>query len=364
MKVLMLCWRDSTHPQGGGSERYLERVAEYLAAHGHQVTYRSAKHPGALRKQQRNGVTYIRAGGKFGVYLRAQLAIVLQRYRDVDVVIDTQNGVPFFARLFTTKPVILLTHHCHREQWPVAGPVLSRIGWWLESVVSPRVHRSTATVTVSQPSADELAQLGVPSITIIRNGIDPVPAAPQGVEKSHPHRLVTLCRLVPHKNIEHALDVLAAIDNTHLDIIGSGWWEDELKAYAVDLGVDHRVTFHGHVSETRKHQLLDGADIHLLPSRKEGWGLAVIEAAQHGVPTVGYHSSRGLQDSIIDGTTGLLVDNKAQLITSTRCLLDDAALRHRLGDAARIRATTFSWEKTGEQWEKLLEKTVAPPTGS
>jgi len=65
-------------------------------------------------------LTVLHAGGKFGVYLRAQLAIVLQRYRDVDVVIDTQNGVPFFARLFTTKPVILLTHHCHREQWPSA----------------------------------------------------------------------------------------------------------------------------------------------------------------------------------------------------------------------------------------------------
>ena len=57
MKVLMLCWRDSTHPQGGGSERYLERVAEYLAARGHQVIYRSAKHSGAPRKQQHNAVT-------------------------------------------------------------------------------------------------------------------------------------------------------------------------------------------------------------------------------------------------------------------------------------------------------------------
>ena len=48
-----------------------------------------------------------------------------------------------------------------------------------------------------------------------------------------------------------------------------------------------------------------------MPSRKEGWGLAVIEAAQHGVPTVGYRSSKGLTDSIVDGVTGLLVGGES-----------------------------------------------------
>ena len=49
MKILLLCWRDTTHPQGGGSERYLERVGEYLAAQGHEVIYRTAKHTDAPR---------------------------------------------------------------------------------------------------------------------------------------------------------------------------------------------------------------------------------------------------------------------------------------------------------------------------
>ncbi len=45
MKILLLCWRDSTHPQGGGSERYLERVGEYLAAQGHEVRVQVAGVP-------------------------------------------------------------------------------------------------------------------------------------------------------------------------------------------------------------------------------------------------------------------------------------------------------------------------------
>src|SRR5699024_146536 len=40
LKILLLCWRDTTHPQGGGSERYLERVGEFLADQGHEVVFR------------------------------------------------------------------------------------------------------------------------------------------------------------------------------------------------------------------------------------------------------------------------------------------------------------------------------------
>src|SRR5690606_34545808 len=71
MKILLLCWRDSTHPQGGGSERYLERVGEYLARQGHEVVYRTAGHTDAPRRSHRNGVRYSRSGGKFTVYPRA-----------------------------------------------------------------------------------------------------------------------------------------------------------------------------------------------------------------------------------------------------------------------------------------------------
>ncbi len=55
--------------------------------------------------------------------------------------------------------------------------------------------------------------------------------------------------------------------------------------------------------------MLQRSWVHVLPSRKEGWGLAVVEAAQHGVPTIGYRASGGLTDSIVDGVTGMLVDD-------------------------------------------------------
>ena len=355
MKILLLCWRDSTHPQGGGSERYLERVGEYLAAHGHEVVFRTARHMNAAKRERRNGVLYSRAGAKFSVYPRALLALLLggRDMRGVDVVVDTHNGIPFFARLATRAPVVVLTHHCHREQWPVAGPVLARLGWFLESRVVPALYRENTWVTVSEASKRDLEKLGIYGARIIENGVDPLPEHVPTLEREADVHLVTLSRLVPHKQIEHAMDTVARIPGALLDVIGSGWWESHLREYARAHGVEDRVRFRGQVTEDYKHALLARADVHLMPSRKEGWGLAVMEAAQHGVPTVGY--AFGLQDSVIDGKTGLLVQREAELTQAVRELVEDAALRARLGDAARALAATFSWEATGARFEELLQ---------
>ncbi|MEU1208956.1 glycosyltransferase family 4 protein [Nocardia sp. NPDC005825] len=369
-EVLLLCWRDTGHPQGGGSERYLEQVGAQLAARGVKVTLRTAGYPGAARRESVNGIEISRGGGRFTVYPRALAAIALGRAGlgplkglRPDAVIDTQNGIPFFARTVTAAPTVVLVHHGHREQWPVAGKLVGRIGWWIESRLSPRVHRGDQYLTVSLPSAEELTALGVdaPRIAVVRNGAEPIPeCVPAGDESARtPHpSIVVLSRLVPHKQIEDAMAAVAglrdSIPGLHLDVVGGGWWDENLRAHARELGIADAVTFHGHVDEDEKHRLLARAWVHVLPSRKEGWGLAVIEAAQHGVPTVGYRSSRGLTDSVVDGVTGLLVDDSAQLTAAVGELLRDSEARTVLGEKARARAREFSWEQTGNGVYEVL----------
>jgi hypothetical protein len=128
--VLLLCWRDIGHPQGGGSEMYLQRIGAQLAASGIAVTLRTARYPGSRRDEVVDGVRISRGGGRFSVYPLALLAMAAARVglgplRHVrpDVVIDTQNGWPFFARLVFGRRVAVLVHHCHRDQcrWPGAG---------------------------------------------------------------------------------------------------------------------------------------------------------------------------------------------------------------------------------------------------
>ncbi len=178
-----------------------------------------------------------------------------------------------------------------------------------------------------------------------------------------PQRLELLSRLVPHKQIEDALDAIAElrkrIPDVHMDVLGGGWWKERLVDHAALLGIADAVTFHGHVDDETKHRVLQCCWVHVLPSRKEGWALAVTEAGQHAVPTVGYRSSGGLTDSIIDGVTGLLVDDHDELVDGIEQLLSDEVLCEQLGAKAQTRSGEFSWRQSADAMRAVLDSVHA-----
>jgi glycosyltransferase involved in cell wall biosynthesis len=358
--VLFLNWRDLSHPEGGGSEKYVHRVAEGLAARGLRVSLFCAAHDRALPDEVVAGVRTVRRGGRFGVYLRGLAHVRRERPR---LVVDVQNGVPFASPLVTRAPVVVLLHHVHREQWPILfGGPLGAVGWWIESRFAPWVYRRCRYVTVSVATAAELAGLGVDPerITVVGNGIDPTPSV-TAAPAERP-RLVTVSRLVPHKRVEHAIDVVARLRDRWpglvLDVVGEGWWDDRLRAHARERGVEDLVRFHGFVDEPTKHDLLARAWVHLCPSVKEGWGLVVTEAAGHRVPTVAYRSAGGLRESVLDGRTGLLVDDLDGMVAAVDRLLGDAPRRAALGAAARIEAARHSWPATSHAFGAVLAESL------
>ena len=364
LRVLLLNWRDLHHPEAGGAERYIVNVAEGLAARGHDVVFRTAAYPGALSDEVIEGVRYVRQGGHYSIYGRALLANLVRRERP-DVVVDVQNGVPYLTPVVRTAPVVNLVHHVHREQWPVVfGPRTARLGWWIESELAPRVYRRTRYVAVSDSTKRELVDLGVDPdrVSIIHNGTDAV--ADADAQRSPRPRVVVLGRLVPQKRVEIALDAVAAlrerVPGIHLDVVGSGWWEPNLRDHVAGLGMEDDVTFHGHVSEAEKHVLLAQAWVHAMPSLKEGWGLVVVEAGVHGTPTVAFRTAGGPADSIRHGETGLLVDDDGSepdveaFTAALESLLTDEEQRERLSREARRWVSRFRWQDCVEAWERLL----------
>jgi glycosyltransferase involved in cell wall biosynthesis len=350
-RLLVLNWRDVWHPEGGGSELYIGEVTRRLHGDGVDVTIFGAHYPGSARREEIDGIRYVRRGGHLTVYLWAALYLVLGRFGRVDHVLEVQNGMPFLARLFSRAKVTVLVHHVHREQWSILHPVLARVGWFMESRVAVRVNRGTSYVAVSEVTRSELVDLGVcaTDITIAWNGLPEAPEHEPRPENQAP-QLVMLVRLVPHKRVEHAMDCVAALRDRfpglHLTVMGSGWWEPQLLQHRTDLGLEDDVTFLGHVSDRTKFEVLSGAWVHLLPSVKEGWGLSIVEAASVGVPSVAYADAGGVCESILDGVTGLLALDEADLVAQVDRLLADPALRRDLGDKARIRSAQFSWQTT------------------
>ena len=358
-KLLILNWRDPWHPEGGGSELYVAEAARRLQESGVRITIFSALYPGAARDEEREGIRYVRRGGHLTVYLWSALFLLTRRFGRLDVVLEVQNGMPFLARLFTRARVAVLVHHVHREQWSILGPVLSRVGWFMESRVAVRVNRGTPYVTVSEVTRSELVDLGVRAkdITIAWNGMPPVPdhvPRPQ----SHAPQLVMLVRLVPHKRVEHAMEAVAALRHRHpglhLTVMGSGWWEPQLLERRAELGLDDSVSFLGHVSNRTKFEVLSEAWVHLLPSVKEGWGLSIVEAAHVGVPSIAYADAGGVRESILDGVTGLLATDLPDLIARVDQLLADGDLRRDLGDKARVRSEQFTWDATAASVASVL----------
>ena len=357
--VLLVNWRDTTHPEGGGSERYVERLAEGLAPRGYRVLIQCAAHERAPEGEWVSGVRFRRRGNKYTVYLHALWRIARTK---ADVIVDVQNGMPFFSRLLARCPVIVLVHHLHREQWISAfGRVLGRLGWWIESLLAPRLYRDCRYLTVSEVTRADLAGLGVrPERTsIVYNGLDEVPDV--RVERMAQPTLVAVSRLVPHKRLEHAIDVVARLRDrfpeTRLEIVGQGPWLDTLRDYAGERGVTDQVILHGWVDEHRKHEILSRSWVHLCPSVREGWGIAIMEAAACGVPTVAYRTAGGVEESVVDGETGLLADDFDEFVGHVERLITRNELRTVMGSAGRSRAGAFSWDSSQAEFEKLIRQT-------
>lgn len=361
--VVVLSWRDTRNPEGGGAELYLEKVTAGLVERGARVTVFTAAYAGAPADEVVDGVRYVRRGTKMTVYLEGMRALRRGDLGSPDVVIDVQNGLPFFTRLVTRKPVVVLVHHVHREQWPVVYPGLTgRVGWWIESRLAPWLYRRCRYVAVSEATRDELAGLGVDParVSVVHNGTEPAPLTLPG--KATAPTVAVVGRLVPHKQVEHAIDAVLAARALHpeltLEVVGDGWWRDELVAYAARRGAGDAVRFLGHVDEQTKHEAYERAWLLLLPSLKEGWGLVIGEAGMHSTPAIAYRSAGGTRESIVDGVSGVLVDDRVAFTAALLDLLGDPVRRRELGKEALDMSHAYSWPRAQAAFAAVIGEAV------
>jgi glycosyltransferase involved in cell wall biosynthesis len=359
MRIAFLTWRDSTHPDGGGSEVFVEEVARELVRRGHEVTIHCAAHGAAPASEDLDGVGVRRRGGRLTVYPRGLLWLIRNRRR-IDVVVDVVNGLPFGSPLIRRRGLVALVHHVHDRQWRIIYPGFrGRLGWFIEGRVTPRIYRRVPFLTVSEASRQDLVALGLPAhqVFVAHNGLR---AAPVAAVRSPTPRLCVLARLVPHKQIEQVLDLVRDLRDDlpglRLDIIGEGWWHEQLVAHARELAVGDLVAFHGHVEAAVRDRLLGEAWLMVLPSVKEGWGLAVLEAAGQGTPSIAYAGAGGIREAIVDGATGRVVDDYGQLLNEVRRLLSDEDAREELGRRAQERSVGFTWSSTADVVEQTLEQ--------
>ncbi len=361
-RILFLNWRDLGNPAAGGAEVYTEQIARRFARAGALLTLFTSRYDQAPPYDWANGYLVVREGGRFGVYRAASRH--LRKYgHQYDVIVDFQNGIPFFAPLSVPAgiPILCVVHHVHQAQfdlvfrWP-----LNRLGRYLESQATRRVYRGRPFVAVSTSTRAEMRrQLSFRGpIHIVPNGIAALP--PSQVSRSPTPAIVVVTRLVAHKQlhllVEAVPDLLRRWPDLRVDIAGTGPQRDRLVALVHELGVERTVTLPGWVSDQEKSDLLSRAWLTVAPSLAEGWGLTVLEANSLGPPAVAYDVP-GLRDAVRDGRTGWLAPAGSDLaVPLTRALdeLHDPARARFFADQTQAWAARFSWEGTASRLAHAL----------
>lgn len=240
-----------------------------------------------------------------------------------------------------------------------------------ETAIS-RLGAAPAKVAIVPPGVDSVLfhpRDDIPDVDAgADTGIESIPR--EARTESRRKRLIAAGRLHQLKGFDLVIEALALIEPDYrpeLVIVGSAppdstGYERSLHNAVARLRLDQDVRFVGAKTRGPLADELRASDIALMPSHSETYGLVSLEAAASGLPVIAYRSG-GLKESVLDGTTGVLVHSRepadwAEAITR---LLTDEALTRSLGEAARRHALEMTWHSSVEQLLAVYRGLEAKP---
>jgi glycosyltransferase involved in cell wall biosynthesis len=220
--------------------------------------------------------------------------------------------------------------------------VRGRAGQWCRRV-SQRVCRSSRRVICISECVREQVLQGADRgcrTSVVYNGVDPELFSPGNEPLSVEPLVLSVGNLIPVKRHDLLIRAVASLAPEFpalaLEIIGDGPQRSRLQALAQRLQISGRVLLLGRQSRHQVAAAMRRCTVFALPSRYEGLGCVYLEAMSAGKPAIGCRG-QGVAEIIRHGSNGFLVgpDNEKELTLALGMLLRDAALRRRLGDAAR-----------------------------
>ena len=328
MRILIAC--DTFAPDVNGAARFAERLAAGLVARGHDV------HIVAPASSRRTSGTFIETieGAQMTVHrwpswrwplhdwLRFVLPwMALPRARKLLDALQPEV-IHFQSHIVIGRGVVIEgdkrgirmigTNHVMPENvldhtalpgW-LKGPFI-RWGWWM----ADRTFRRAAAMTTPTRRAAEYLEVNtsLTGVLPVSCGIDAHNYTPKIGQRSK-HRALFVGRLTGEKHVEVILKALTLLDpklEVHLDIVGGGDQRRHLEHVARSLGIAHRVTFHGRVSDEDLREIYSDASVFTIASVAELQSIATMEAMASGLPVIGA-DAMALPHLIHDNENGYL----------------------------------------------------------
>jgi len=365
LRILVLNYRDKTHPLAGGAEVHLHRIFGKLTELGHEVVLFTTTYKDAKESETIDGIKIIRQGSDafFQFTVIFKVPKLIKEFKP-DIIVEDLNKLPLFSPYITKIPKLIQIHHLwkfsiFREAFfPVAFAV------WLGERLIPFVYGKCHFAAVSPSAKKELCELGIAKekISVIYNGTENEYLDAEKVRDKSLYFL-WLGRFRKYKGVWVALEAFKIFSEKHPEVklffAGSGPEEAKMRAKAKEWGLEGKVEFLGMVESKQKMELMGKALGLLQTSYKEGWGLTVIEAAACGTASIASNVS-GLCDSVKDGETGLLfkAGDAADCAKKMEMLCDSNVLRNKLEGEARSYAQSFDWGNSAKETLFLMQSVI------
>lgn len=257
-------------------------------------------------------------------------------------------------------PVVLHLHGARYRQFVTALPRLAaRLVRWM-------FHHSRRVVVLGEAWRDfakQTLQLSEQSIAVVPNGV-PDPGSQSTRLVNDDAQLLFMGRLGHRKGVKDLLDALSSDDLANLAwtaVIAGDGEMPELRGYRENAPAMAKTSFPGWLSSSEAEHAYAAANVFVLPSHDEGLSIALLEAMAHGLAIVA--TPVGAHGEVIeDGENGLLVPpgDPMALAAALRRVIDDEALRQRLGQAARNRfLEKYHIDRTAERFRATYKEAMA-----
>ncbi len=220
-------------------------------------------------------------------------------------------------------------------------------------------------VIVTSPSTAmqvrDMFGLSADRLSVVLPGTDV--AQPTAPKTNEPLRLLAVGTIVRRKGYDLLFEALSGLKTQawHLDVVGDTTRDQkcfqDLTMQLERLGLTEKVTFHGAVPETQLDSFYGSADLFVLASRYEGFGMAYTEALAHGLPVIGSGDGAVAETLSVGGALYCPTEDVDALRDALSRVLHDRQLREQMArDALSAACSLQSWDAAAEKFSRVLEQ--------
>ena len=328
----------------GGAERRIYEIGTRLSNRGHDVHifslgyWMNTEKYSSQKTIEYHGITYHSVGKPMELYTKnntrsirealyfARCILTNAKLKDFDIV-DCQ-GFPYFScytsKIKNRKNLVITLHEVWNDYW---FEYLGKLGYFGKIIEKGIFNLTPNVICVSQLTFENMLKNKCPdNATIIANGVNISEIT--YVDSSEQYNDVVFAgRLIPEKHVDLLINAISRVQKVHphvkCKIIGNGPSETHLKQLTSSLNLENNITFEDFYEDQNKlYSVIKSSSLLVLPSRREGFGMIVIEANACGVPVATLNNPMNAAKDLITSENGWIFEDSEELANIINILIE------------------------------------------